>query len=190
MTSARQARVLAKPLRARLLAACVPCERSLTALAELTGESLPKLHYHVDRLLSAGLLTVSREQPRAGRRIRFFRAVAASFLVPQELMEATPGDALAARLRAELEHQRGAVALRYAADAQGRLDVRLVREAPERQSKSIELWQIFNLTPRQRDGLAAELTEVFARYARQSGGEEVVLAHAALVGLPRDFGMP
>jgi hypothetical protein len=53
---------------ARLLMACVAEERSLTDLQRLSGETLPKLHYHITRLLDAGLLlsTVTNAERTAG----------------------------------------------------------------------------------------------------------------------------
>jgi hypothetical protein len=174
-----QAAALENPLRARLLIACAAQERSLTGLRRLTGATLPKLHYHVTRLLDAGLLRVSREQARAGRPIRFFRAAAASFLVPQELLGELPGEAMAAELRRLLQASRGDVALRYGSDAKGNFKITLVREETGPSLKAIELWQVFRLSRQQRDALAKELRELFERYAKTESGGETILAHAA-----------
>lgn len=186
VTSRHQALALENALRANVLAACIPCERSLTELSELTDEPLPKLHYHVERLLAAGLLAVSRERLRAGRPVRYFRAKAACFVVPQDLSRVLPGDKLAQELRTELQRRRHEVVLRYAADAEGRLEVRMTRAVPSPRSLALELWHILSLTPRQRDNLAAELTDLFSRYASLSEGTEMVLAHAAFVTRSRD----
>jgi DNA-binding transcriptional ArsR family regulator len=177
--SRAEAAALENPLRARLLTACVAQERSLTELHRLTGQPLPKLHYHVARLLDAGLLRVSREQPRGGRPIRFFRAVAESFLVPQDVLGELPGESMSVELRRLLQRNRGDVSLRYGADARGGFRVMLVRDDDDRASKAIELWQVFRLTRQQRDALAKELRELFERYAKTDGGHEAFLAHAA-----------
>ena len=174
-----QAAALENPLRARLLIACVAQEQSLTGLRRLTGETLPKLHYHITRLIDARLLRVSREQARAGRPIRFFRAVAPGFLVPQELLGELPGEAMAAELRRLLQANRGDVALRYGSDAKGNFRITLVREETRPSVKAIELWQVFRLSRQQRDALAKELRELFERYAKSEGGSETILAHAA-----------
>jgi hypothetical protein len=151
----------------------------LSDLERLTGHPLSKLHYHVGRLLAAKLLRVSREQARAGRPIRHFRAVAERFLVPQELLGDLPGDALAAELRNLLQMNRQEVALRYAPDARGNLTVKLVRDETEHFPKTIELWQVFKLSRKQRDALASELLELFERYSASEAGSEIILAHAA-----------
>lgn len=108
--------------------ACVAQERSLTDLQRLSGQTLPKLHYHVTRLLDVQLLRVSREQARRGRPIRLFRAVAERFLVPQKFLGELPGEALAAELRNLLQMSRGDVSLRYGSDSRGNLVVTLVRD--------------------------------------------------------------
>jgi DNA-binding transcriptional ArsR family regulator len=174
-----QAEALENPLRARLLMACVAQERSLTDLQRLTGETLPKLHYHVARLLGAGLLRMSREQARGGRPIRLFRAVAESFLVPQEFLQALPGEAMAQELRNLLQISRDEVSLRYTCDARGSFRVTLVRDATSPSPKAIELWQVFRLSRSERNALAKELRELFERYAKAEGGNETILAHAA-----------
>ena len=174
-----QATAFDNRLRARLLMACATAEQSLSELETLTGQPLSKLHYHVGRLLEAKLLRVSREQARAGRPVRFFRAVAEQFIVPQELLGNLPGDALAAELRNLLHMSRGEVALRYAPDARGHLTMKLVRDESAQPPKSIELWQVFKLSRKQRDALAGELRELFERYAKVEPGSETILAHAA-----------
>lgn len=174
-----QAAALENPLRARLLMACVAQERSLTDLQRLSGQTLPKLHYHVTRLLEARLLRVSREQARGGRAIRFFRAVAERFLLPQEFLGALPGEAMAAELRNLLQISRGDVSLRYAADDRGNVRVTLVRDESGPSPKAVELWQVFKLSRQQREALAKELRELFERYAKAEGGAETFLAHAA-----------
>jgi DNA-binding transcriptional ArsR family regulator len=174
-----QAAALENPLRARLLMACVAGEQSLTDLQRLVGQTLPKLHYHVTRLLEAGLLWVSREQARGGRPIRYFRAVADSFVVSQEFLGELPGEVMAAELRNLLQLSRGDVSLRYAADERGGFRMTLVRDETGPAPKAMELWQVFKLTREQRDALAKELRELFERYAKMQGGSETLLAHAA-----------
>jgi DNA-binding transcriptional ArsR family regulator len=174
-----QAAALENPLRARLLMACVAGERSLTDLQRFAGQTLPKLHYHVTRLLDGGLLRVSREQKRGGRPIRYFRAVADSFLVPQEFLGELPGEAMAVELRNLLQRSRGDVSLRYAADERGGFRMTLVRDEAGPSPRALELWQIFRLTRQQRDELAKELKDLFERYSKAEGGSEALLAHAA-----------
>jgi DNA-binding transcriptional ArsR family regulator len=174
-----QAVALQNPLRARLLMACVKDERSLTELRRISGETLPKLHYHITRLLEAGLLRVSREQARGGRPIRFFRAVAQSFLVPQTFLDELPGEAMATELRNLLQASRGDVSLRYASDSRGSFRMTLVRDETAAAPKATELWQVFKLSRQQREALSKELKELFERYSKAEGGSETYLVHAA-----------
>src|SRR5215469_18948907 len=76
-----EAAALDHPVRSRLLMACAGRERSLTELTKEIGQPLNKLHYHVGRLTAAGLLRQSRTEARAGRPIRYYRAIAGSFLI-------------------------------------------------------------------------------------------------------------
>lgn len=173
------------PLRARLLIACGAEERSLSDLRHLLGEPLAKLHYHVSRLLDAKLLTVSRTQPRGGRPVRFYRAVAERFLVPQESLPALPSEAWLAELRNALQDEvgrAGEVALLYGpGPEEGSFRVRLIRPEPVGASRSMDLWRILKLTPRQRMSFAKDLAEVFERYAKIEAepGAEFILANAA-----------
>ena len=173
------------PLRARALIACGTAERTLSDLRRLLGAPLPKLHYHVARLLEAKLLTVSRTQPRGGRPVRFYRAVAERFLVPQESLSALPSEAWLAELRRSLLDElgrSGEVVLIYGPGAdEGTLQVRLIRPEPEGPSRSMDLWRVLRLAPRQRAALAKELAEVLERHAKAEpeSGAESFLAHAA-----------
>jgi DNA-binding transcriptional ArsR family regulator len=171
-------------LRCRVLVTCGPAERSLSELQRLLAMPLPKLHYHVRRLLDAGLLTVSRAQPRAGRPVQFYRAVAERFLVPLDASPALPGDGLAAELRQLLSDELGrggAMATLYEpGPAEGTMLMRLIRPEPE-PSRGFEFWRTLHLTPAQRAALAKELAATFERYAtgEPAVGAEPYLAHAA-----------
>jgi hypothetical protein len=182
---AAQAAVFENPLRARVLIACGPAERSLSDLRRLLGMPFPKLHYHVGRLLAAKLLTVSRTQQRAGRPVRFYRAVAEHFLVPQESLPALPGEALSAELRQSLRDEidcAGEVALLYGpGSAAEAFQVRLVRPEPPGPSRALELWRVLQLTPNRRTALAKDLAEIIRRYAQiePETGAEAYLAHVA-----------
>jgi hypothetical protein len=171
-------------LRCRVLVTCGTAERSLTDLQRLLATPLPKLHYHVRRLLDAGLLAVSRTQPRGGRPVQFYRAVAERFLVPQDAVPALPGDGLAAELRQLLgdELSRGGElsTLYEPGPAEGSMLMRLIRPEPE-PSRGFELWRVLHLTPAQRTALAKELAAVLERYGagKPAKGAEPYLGHAA-----------
>lgn len=180
-----QAAAFENPLRARVLIACGPQERSLSDLRQLLGVPFAKLHYHVGRLLGAKLLVVSRTQPRAGRPVRFYRAVAERFLVPQESLPALPGEALAAELRQSLRDEldrAGEVSLLYGPGlTEDAFEVRLIRPEVPGPSRTMELWRILNLSPRRRAALAKELAEIIKNYAqlKPEAGAEPYFVHAA-----------
>jgi hypothetical protein len=171
-------------LRCRVLVTCGTAERSLSDLQRLLATPLPKLHYHVRRLLDAGLLTVSRTQPRAGRPVQFYRAVAERFLVPQDALPALPGDGLAAELRQLLNDELargGEISTLYEpGPAEGSMLMRLIRPEPE-PSRGFELWRVLHLTRAQRTTLAKELAAVLERYGagEPTTGAEPCLVHAA-----------
>lgn len=171
-------------LRCRVLVTCATAERSLSDLQRLLTTPLPKLHYHVRRLLEAGLLTVGRTQPRAGRAVRFYRAVAERFLVPQDAQPALPGEELATELRKLLNDELGRggeISMLYEpGPAEGTMLMRMVRPEPE-PSRGFEVWRILHLTPARRQALAKELAALLERYgAEEPGvGAEPYLVHAA-----------
>jgi DNA-binding transcriptional ArsR family regulator len=191
--NAAQVAAFENPLRCRVLVSCGREERSLSDLHRLLGLSLSKLHYHVARLLAAKLLVVSRAQPRAGRAVRYYRAVAERFLVPQESMPAGPGDALATELRQSLQDElvrEGAVSVLYAAGPEdGTMTMRLIRTESAASPRHMELWRLLKLDTAQRTALAKELAAVLERYATAGPrpGAEAYLAHAAFAPRRKDL---
>lgn len=181
-----QAAAFENPFRIRVLIACGQRERSLSDLRQLLDAPFARLHYHVSRLLAAKLLLVSRVQPRAGRPVQFYRAVAERFVVPQESLPALPGEGWAAELRQSLQAEvgrAGEVGLLYApGPEEGTFQARLLRPEPSTPPRAMELWRVLRLAPRQRAELAKELAGVLERYAKAAPevGAETYLAHAAL----------
>src|SRR4051812_40758344 len=92
---ARTAAVFANRRRVGILLALAGQERSLSELAAFTGERMSLLLHHVRALQAAGLVQVAREQARAGRPIRFYRAIAEAFFVPAEFAAMFPAHRLA-----------------------------------------------------------------------------------------------
>lgn len=72
-------RLLADPLKLRLLQAFAEQARTTKQAAAELGESVTKLYRHVDALHDAGLLEVVDEQQKRGTIERTFRAVAQRF---------------------------------------------------------------------------------------------------------------
>lgn len=183
-----QAAVFDDPLRARLLLACGRTERSLSELRRETGQPLSKLHYHAGRLIASGLLVVSRTEPRAGRAVRFYRAVAEAFLVSQAAIK-SPTSALWSReLRESLADaaNRRELWVLYATDEQRRFRVVLTDRdgrppRPGGPVRAREYWKILRLNPDQRLALARDIEELLRRYEapEPAGQGEPYLLHAA-----------
>jgi len=102
----KQLRLLADPIRHRVLKLLGIKEMSTSGLAAALGDQAPgNLYYHVDRLRSAGLIRLVRTEPRRGTVEKFYRAVAKVFAVKPELVvtmasdQATRDDVVAAARR-------------------------------------------------------------------------------------------
>jgi DNA-binding transcriptional ArsR family regulator len=83
--SLEQARLLANPLRVRLLREFIEEPRTTMQVAERLGEKAPKLYRHVQALLDAGLLERKGERKKRGTTERYLQAVAARFEVDSSL---------------------------------------------------------------------------------------------------------
>jgi hypothetical protein len=173
--------------RWQILLACARDEQSLSQLRTRFRMSLSKLHYHAGKLVELGLLRVSRTEPRGGRAIRYYRAIAESFVVSQELLPGTPGD----RWEKELRESLRALAIRrdfylvYGLGPEGKPRVLLRDESDDaRRSDAIEVWKVVRLTPAQRLALASEMQALLARYPDSAQDGEPVLIHCAFAPLP------
>ena len=167
----------------RLLLELVAGESSLQEIALKANLSLNLAHYHVARLRELGLVETTREQPRSGRVIKRYRAVARSYFVPTHLGSPSPGKQLAAELRASLDraHVRDPKdgTLYFVDDA---LSPRMRRmHSPAGTAEGIESWHQLVLTKEQARSLAGELEALLSRYAgRASGRTRSYLAYCAL----------
>jgi len=84
LTSLAQMRVLANPLRLRLLDAFVPEPRTTMQVARLLGEGPTRLYRHVDMLYRAGFLKRCGRRKNRGTTETYYQATAGRF-------EADPG---------------------------------------------------------------------------------------------------
>ena len=172
------------PFRVRVLMLCAGRDRSLSDLQSSLKVPLNKLHYHVSRLLEAGLLLVNRAEPRAGRAIRHYKSVAESFVVPQDRLPELPSDKLSSELRRSLAKEQGRTdegVLLYSAGAEGKVLVKLTPREQSAPSRGMELWRLMKLGPTERTNLARELNELLERYSGlcPQAGRESFLVHAA-----------
>ncbi|HEY5070497.1 MAG TPA: hypothetical protein VII63_00555 [Caulobacteraceae bacterium] len=156
-------------------------EHSLQQLARATGFSLSLLHYHVGRLRTLGLIEIAREERRAGRPVKHYRAMARTFFVPASFQVRGAGEALERELRAGLQRDRvrqGDAGAVYFVDDAGAHRVRRVRGSGGR--GGFEAWITLSLTPRDAETLSDEIGALFARYANRNGdAARRILAYCA-----------
>jgi hypothetical protein len=179
VTSASVARLLEDGRRRRLLLSVVDRERSLKEAAEINGMPLNLAHYHLRKLLTAELVEVTREQMRAGRPVRFYRARYAAYFVPAELLRTRPTEQLARRLTDALERSRdrsGAGVL-FEVDECGRARM---REVAADGPLPLERWRRLKLSRRDAEALFSEVTTLIHRYERSTRGRGQWTLHFAL----------
>ncbi len=82
------ARALTDPKAQRYLLPFIQEELSLGEAARRLGVKPNALLYHIDKLLTLGLLEVARVEPRRGRASKVYRASAERFFVPFSLTQA------------------------------------------------------------------------------------------------------
>lgn len=106
-----QVRLLADPLKLRLIQVFAEGPRTVSDVAQELGENVTRLYRHVDALLDAGLVEIVREEKKRGAVERTFRAVARRFEVEQSLFTAGAGghEAIIELLRAGEEELLGAL---------------------------------------------------------------------------------
>lgn len=87
-----QMRLIAHPLRQRVLQILCREELSTSQLSERLQDAPSNLYYHIDRLRASGLIELIRTEPVRGTVEKFYRAVADCFTVHPDLLRIT-GDA-------------------------------------------------------------------------------------------------
>ena len=83
-----QVRVLADPLRIRILEALCKEERTTKQVAKLLGEKPTKLYHHVDALERVGLIRLARTRPNRGTTEKYYMAVARQFRADSRIFAA------------------------------------------------------------------------------------------------------
>lgn len=79
LSNLEQVKVLADPLRLRILEALCTEERTTKQVAQRLGEKPTKLYHHVEALQKVGLIRLSRTRQNRGTLEKYFVAVARSF---------------------------------------------------------------------------------------------------------------
>lgn len=79
-----QYRLLAHPLRIRILHVLASDELTAAQVADALGETRGNVHYHIQKLQAGGLLELTRTAPNGGILERYYRAAATRFRRPEE----------------------------------------------------------------------------------------------------------
>jgi predicted ArsR family transcriptional regulator len=158
-----QVRLLTDPLKLRLIQEFAEGPRTVGAVAEALGENVTKLYRHVDALLDAGLIEVTRERKKRGTVERTFRAVARRFEVEHSLFADSGGghEAIRELLRGGEEELLDAMA-GSAGDEKPILTRLRIKVSPERLASlraGLEAWLETLLETGEEDGCDAEDAE-------------------------------
>lgn len=179
MSSSAIARVLEEPRRRRLLLSLVDHERSLKQVADLNRLPLNLAHYHIKKLVEAGLVEVTRQQKRAGRPVRFYRARYSAYFIPAALLHSRPAQQLARELAAALQasRDRSGAGVLLDVDETGRARM---REAPGNSPVPLETWRRLKLSRKDAEALFEDLRNAVHRYERLGRGRSTWTIHFAL----------
>lgn len=116
VTDLEQVRLLADPLKLRIIQSFAEGPKTTRDVASQLGENLTRLYRHVDALLDAGLIEVTHEEQKRGTIERTFEAVARRFEVDHDLFTGDGDDAVRDLLRAGEEEILAALASAGRAD--------------------------------------------------------------------------
>ena len=200
VTQAAAARLLLDPGARRVLSALVGRERTLSDLAQELQVPLNSLLYRVRALIQAELVLIAREERRAGRAVKWYRAVADSYFVP---FQQAPAETAQGLSRQDWEQRRDGFlhsmteaatayleawglrewGLRFDLDRQGRLvmqhavDGETAPDLLDRRSPAfLDIWvDDLALTFDEAKTLQRELTDVYRKYRRQGGGQRYLM---------------
>lgn len=92
VTDLEQVRLLADPLKLRIIQAFAEGPKTTRDVADQLGENLTRLYRHVDALLDAGLIEITAEQQKRGTVERTFRAIAQRYEVDRSLFAVDGGN--------------------------------------------------------------------------------------------------
>lgn len=92
VTTLEQVRLLADPLKLRIIQSFAEGPKTTSDVARHLGENLTRLYRHVDALLDAGLIEITSERQKRGTVERTFQAVARRFEVDHSLFAVDGGN--------------------------------------------------------------------------------------------------
>jgi DNA-binding transcriptional ArsR family regulator len=93
ITELDQLKAMADPMRVRLVEALTHRELTVAELAKRVGEPIGRLYHHVDLLLAAGLVVVTRRVKKRGTEERWLRSVARDIVVDDGIFAVAPPSA-------------------------------------------------------------------------------------------------
>ncbi len=137
-----QVRLLADPLKLKLIQAFADGPRTTGDVAKELGENLTRLYRHVDALQQAGLIEVVKEKRKRGAVERTFQAVARRFEVDRRLFvgEEELGEAARELVRAGEEELLEALGREAAESMFLRLRIRATPERLAQLRRALEGW--------------------------------------------------
>ena len=109
LSDVHQVKVLADPLRIRILEELCTAERTTKQVAERLGEKPTKLYHHVEALERVGLIRLTRTRQNRGTMEKYYLAVARQFKADSRIFSAADagsgdeGDALQAMIATVFE---------------------------------------------------------------------------------------
>jgi hypothetical protein len=152
-------------------------EHTLGTAAEELSIPASSLAYWVKQLLRAKLITITRLEPRAGRAIPHYRAVADEFIIP---FAAMPPDAheqfvgsarslmyekLTAAVDSSRRNNHNGVGVRISMQPNRHLEFGVTKEDPPPLTKAIESWGEIGLTTEEHAELSKALNDLIDRYS-------------------------
>jgi hypothetical protein len=105
---------------------------SVSEAAEELGETVESVYYRVRRMLELGIVEVTREEPRAGRPVKYYRSVGQGLFVPFAVTGAATIEEITMASNAQIDERfvRGQItAMREAFEDHGVWGYRLFRDA-------------------------------------------------------------
>jgi predicted ArsR family transcriptional regulator len=178
----RAAAALADPQRRRLVLLLAGSDRTLAEIAGTAELDLKRLHYHVGQLCRLGLVRVTGARRRAGRPVKFYRAVADAFFVPAEVAASGPSKALAMQLDRSLAalRTRTQEGVLYCRSQDSGPQIRAVADPAAKNIAAAELWRVLRLSRSEATSLAREIKDLINHHARnQRPTDKPYLVHFA-----------
>jgi DNA-binding transcriptional ArsR family regulator len=99
VTTIEQARIIADPLRLRLMEYLIREPLTVTQLGERVGESPAKVHYHVRELERAGVVRLVETREKGGILEKYYRTVARNIQMARDLLRTAPASDAEAIIR-------------------------------------------------------------------------------------------